>query len=345
LIAKRRFAFHIGIALMLIGAVTSCVSRELGPQPIAIPAAVPTSELSGVTLRVGDQKGGTQALLQAAGALDGAPYRVVFSTFTFGPPQIEALNAGRIDFAVTGNTPPIFGAAANSKTRVVSVWDGAGTGEQILVRSSSPIATVHDLRGKTILVAKGSAAHGNVLEHLADAGLKPKDVKLVFLQPADALSAFANGQGDAWVIWDPYTAQANLTLKVRSIGSAYNGYQFGSASAKALNDPQRNAALADLLVRYDRAAQWARDHPEQWARKYSAAVGMNVAISGLAQSRLRRLPVPLDDAVVAAEQRLANLFASADQIPEAPDFVKWVDRRFNGVLASEPTTRVPTTRR
>jgi len=342
LTSKRRLAFHVGLVLLLI--TTGCVSRELGPRPIAVPATVSTAELSGVTLRVGDQKGGTQALLQAANALDDLPYRISFSTFTFGPPQIEALNAGRIDFAVTGNTPPIFGAAAKSKTRVVAVWDGAGSGEQILVRTNSSIGGVRDLRGKTILVAKGSAAHGNVLEHLAEAGLRPKDVKLVFLQPADALSAFANGQGDAWVIWDPYTAQANLTLKVRSVGSAENGYQFGSASVKALTDPQRNAALADLLVRYDRAAQWARDHPEQWAKKYAAAVGLPVSISALAQSRLRRLPIPLDDKVVAAEQRLADLFASADQIPEAPDFVKWVDRRFNGVLASEQH-EVTTTRR
>ena len=212
------------------------------------------------------------------------------------------------------------------------------------MRADSSIAGVRDLRGKTILVARAAAAHGNVLEHLADAGLKPKDVKLVFLQPADALSAFANGQGDAWVIWDPYTAQANLTLKVRSIGAAYNGYQFGSASVEALSDPQRNAALSDLLVRYARAAQWAREHPEQWARKYSAAVGLTVPISTLAQSRIHRLPISLDDKVVAAEQRLADLFASADQIPEAPDFVKWVDRRFNSVLASEQH-EVPTTRR
>ena len=297
-----------------------------------------------MTLRIGDQKGGTQALLQAAHALDHLPYRITFSTFTSGPPQIEALNAGRIDFAVTGNTPPVFGAAANSKTRVVAGWDGAQTGEQILVRTNSSIATVRDLRGKTILVAKGSAAHANVLEHLADAGLKPKDVKLVFLQPADALSAFSNGQGDAWVIWDPYTAQANLTLKVRNIGSAENGYQFGSASVKALTDPQYNAALSDLLVRYQRAARWARDNPEQWAQRYSAAVGLNLKIAALAQSRLRRLPVALDDKVVAAEQRLADLFASADQIPEAPDFVKWVDRRFNSVLAGEQND-VTTTRR
>ena len=96
--------------------------------------------------------------------------------------------------------------------------------------------------------------------------------------------------------------------------------------------------MSDLLVRYERAAQWARTNPGPWAEKYSAAVGLNVTISALAQSRIQRLPVPLDDKVVAAEQRLADLFATADQIPEAPDFVKWVDRRFNRVLPVSSTT-------
>jgi sulfonate transport system substrate-binding protein len=337
LIAPRRIAVRTALVLVLAVSVPACVSRALGPQVIAVPAPVPVAELSGVTLQVGDQKGGTEALLRAANALDKLPYRIAFSTFTSGPPQIEALTAGKIDFAVTGNTPPVFGAAANSKTRVVSVWDGAETGEQILVRAGSPIVSVPDLKGKTILVAKGSAAHANVLEHLADVGLKAKDVKLVFLQPADALSAFANGQGDAWVIWEPYTSQATLTLKVRNIGTAENGYQFGSASIRALTDPKRNAALADLLVRFDKAARWARENPSEWAKKYAKAVGLDLKIAELAQSHLLRLPVPLDDKVVAAEQRLADLFAAADQIPEAPQFVKWVDRRFNSVLAASST--------
>ena len=335
--AQRRVAVRIALLLTIVATVSACVSRSLGPQLIGVPAPVPVSELSGVTLQVGDQKGGTEALLRAANALANLPYKITFSTFTSGPPQIEDLTAGKIDFAVTGNTPPVFGAAANSKTRVVSVWDGAAAGEQILVRPDSSINSVRDLRGKTILVAKGSAAHANALEHLADVGLRPKDVKLVFLQPADALSAFANGQGDAWVIWEPYTAQANLTLKVRSIGSAENGYWFGSASVRALTDPKRNSALADLLVRYERAAQWARDNPSEWAKKYAKAVGLDLKVAELAQSHLLRLPIPLDDKVVAAEQRLANLFAGADQIPEAPDFVKWVDRRFNSVLLVSST--------
>lgn len=335
--AKHRIAVRVALALVLAASVPACVSRSLGPQLIGVPAAVPLSDLSGVTLQVGDQKGGTEALLRAANALDNLPYKIAFSTFTSGPPQIEALTAGKIDFAITGNTPPVFGAAANSKTRVVAAWDGAAPGEQILVRANSPITTIRDLAGKTILLAKGSAAHANVLEHLADTGLKPKDVKLVFLQPADALSAFANGQGDAWVIWEPYTAQADLTLKVRDIGTAENGYWFGSASIRALTDSKRNSALADLLVRYERAAQWSRENPAEWARKYAKAVGLDLKVAELAQSRLLRLPIPLDDKVVAAEQRLADLFAAADQIPEAPEFTKWVDRRFNSVLALSST--------
>ena len=72
-------------------------------------------------------------------------------------------------------------------------------------------------------------------------------------------------------------------------------------------------------------------------------IGVPAAVPPAELSRLtlhiiRRLPVPLDDKVVAAEQRLAELFATADQIPEAPEFVKWVDRRFNSVLPVSITT-------
>ena len=199
------------------------------------------SDLAGLTLQVGDQKGGTESLLRAAGQLDDLPYQVQFSTFTSGPPQIEAATAGKIDFAITGNTPPIFGAAAGAKVKVVSAYNGGGVGDQILVHADSPITSIADLRGKSIAVGKGSSAHGHILGQLEKAGLTPADVKLVFLQPADALSAFTQRQADAWAIWDPYTAQAEQQINVRSIGQAKdvtNGYWFGIASDQALADPE-----------------------------------------------------------------------------------------------------------
>jgi sulfonate transport system substrate-binding protein len=288
-----------------------------------------------VTLQVGDQKGGTESLLRAAGALDGLPYQVVFSTFTSGPPQVEAATAGKIDFAITGNTPPIFGAASNAKVKVVSAYDGGGTGDQVLVRADSPIQTVSDLRGKTIAVGKGSSGHGNILGQLEKAGLKPSDVNLVFLQPADALSAFTNRQADAWAIWDPYTAQAAAQIPVRSIAQAKgvtNGYWFGIASDAALADPKRNTALQDLLIRFEKAARWAKDHPQEWADKYAAAVGLDPKVAEVSQTRSLRLPTELDDDVVASEQSLADLFAASGQIQSAPKFADWVDRRYNDAL-------------
>ena len=253
----------------MVGLLAACVSREDSSGAKQAPATVPLSDLAGLTLQVGDQKGGTESLLRAAGALDGLPYKIAFSTFTSGPPQIEAATAGKIDFAITGNTPPIFGAASNAKVKVVSAYDGSGRGDKVLVHTDSPIRGVADLRGKRIAVGKGSSAHGNVLAQLNRAGLSPSDVTLVFLQPADALGAFTQRQVDAWAIWDPYTAQAEADIPVRSIAEATgvaNGAGFGIASDEALADPKRNTALSDLLVRYAKAVRWAKDNPDRWAR-------------------------------------------------------------------------------
>ena len=219
---------------------------------------------------------------------------------------------------------------------MVSAYDGGGIGDQILVQRDSPITSIADLRGKSIAVAKGSSAHGHLLGQLDKAGLKPADVKLVFLQPADALSAFTSRQADAWAIWDPYTAQTEQQLPVRSVGQAKdvtNGYWFGVASDQALADPKRNTALADLLVRFEKAAGWAKDHPQEWAQSYAAAVGLDPKAAEVSQGRSLRLPTALDDAVVASEQKLTDLFAQSGQIQSSPKFADWVDRRYNDALA------------
>jgi sulfonate transport system substrate-binding protein len=326
----------VAVLVAVVALLAGCVSRTDNSGATQAPATVALSELAGVTLQVGDQKGNTEALLRAAGALDNLPYQVVFSTFTSGPPQVEAATAGKIDFAITGNTPPIFGAASNAKVKVVSAYDGGGTGDQILVHADSPIKTVADLRGKTIAVGKGSSGHGNILGQLDKAGLTTADVKLVFLQPADALSAFTEHQADAWAIWDPYTAQTEAQLPVRSIALAKgvtNGYWFGVASNQALADPKRNTALQDLLVRFEKAVRWAQDHPQQWADSYAAAVGLDPKVAAVVQGRSLRLPTELDDDIVASEQKLADLFAAAGQIASpAPKFDNWVDRRYNDAL-------------
>jgi sulfonate transport system substrate-binding protein len=333
--STRRVALRVAALIALLGVLVGCVSREQNSGATAAPETVPLSELADVTLQIGDQKGGTESLLRAAHALDNLPYKIVFSTFTSGPPQVEAATAGKIDFAITGNTPPIFGAASNAKVKVVSAYNGGGDGDQVLVYDDSPIRGIADLKGKKVAVGKGSSAHGHILAQLDKAGLTPADVELVFLQPADALSAFQQRAVDAWAIWDPYTAQAAQQFRVRSIGQAKdvtNGFWFGVASDQALADAKRNTALQDLLIRFEKAARWAQDNPDEWAASYAAAVGLDPEVARVSQSRSLRLPTELDDEVIASEQRITDLFAESGQISTTPVFADWVDKRYNEAL-------------
>ncbi len=55
------------LSVLAAGALlTACVSSRDAKDELAVPQTVPVSGLSGLTLQVGDQKGGTEALLRAA---------------------------------------------------------------------------------------------------------------------------------------------------------------------------------------------------------------------------------------------------------------------------------------
>src|SRR5437879_2597813 len=152
----------LGAALLAAVGLTGCAGQP--PPTSAVPPPVSAADLAKVTLKVGDQKGGSQALLKAAGLLENLPYRIEWSTFTSGPPLLEAASAGAIDIGRVGNTPPIFSAAANAKIAVVAASQRNVAGDALLVPGDSPVQNPADLRGKTIGVAKGSSAHGVLLK-------------------------------------------------------------------------------------------------------------------------------------------------------------------------------------
>ena len=101
-----------------------------------MPDRVGPEELRRVRLRVGDQKGNSQSLLRSAG-LDRAPYAIEWSTFTSGPPLLEAVSADAVDAGGVGNTPPLFAAAAKRDVKAISVSRGNVTSDALVVRKDS----------------------------------------------------------------------------------------------------------------------------------------------------------------------------------------------------------------
>ncbi|MFJ8357488.1 ABC transporter substrate-binding protein [Streptomyces sp. NPDC093984] len=297
-----------------------------------------------LTLNVGDQKGGSEAVLEAAGELKNLDYKIKWSTFTSGPPLLEAVNAGAVDIGGVGNTPPVFAAGADSKITVVAAWHGTSKGDAILVPKNSRLTAVQQLKGKSIAVAQGSSAHYQLVASLNKAGLKLSDVKVKYLQPADALAAFTSGKVDAWAVWDPYTSQVlqGGQGRVLTTGDGVtNGLTFQVAAPSALKDEKKAAAIRDYLERLRRAQGWVYGHPEAWAKVWAKDTGLSyeVALAAVKRTNASRVPVAVDKSLIASEQQIADTFTGLKLIPRKVDFGDFVDTEFNGDLP--PSTATP----
>jgi sulfonate transport system substrate-binding protein len=282
-----------------------------------------TGDASKVTLRVGVQKDGVRSILAASGALKDIPYKIDWSVFTFGPPLVEAAGADKIDVAGVGDTPPIFGAAAGSDFRVISALRFANRQDDtLLVPKGSAITRPDQLKGKTIAVAKGSSAHGFTLRLLDRIGLKPSDVKLVFLAPADGLAAFSSGKVDAWTVWHPYVAQAEA-LGAKGIAGGppdEQGWSFEIASTKAVENPDKAAALKDYTSRLQRAFAWARTHQNAWADAWAKESGLPQSTTRAAvPNRIQELQ-PVTPEAIQFQQALADTLTKHQVIPKKVAF-------------------------
>ncbi|GLP64392.1 ABC transporter substrate-binding protein [Streptomyces sp. TUS-ST3] len=299
-----------------------------------------------LTLDVGDQKGGSEAILRAAGELDNLDYKIKWSTFTSGPPLLEAVNAKAVDIGGVGNTPPVFAAGADSKITVVAAWHGTSKGDAILVPNGSKLTGPAQLKGASIAVAQGSSAHYQLVASLREAGLGLDDVKVKYLQPADALAAFTSGKVDAWAVWDPYTSQILKAGQGRVLTTGdgiTNGLTFQVAAPGALKDKKKVASIRDYLERLRRAYKWVYSHEPQWAKVWAKETGLpeDVALAAVKRTYTTRVAVAVDQPLIASEQEIADTFTSLKLIPGKVDFGKFVDTRFNGDLPASTSAARP----
>ncbi|KUN06134.1 ABC transporter substrate-binding protein [Streptomyces yokosukanensis] len=305
-------------------------------------AGTGTDGQGSVTLDVGDQKGGSEAVLRAAGELKNLNYKIKWSTFTSGPPLLEAVDAGAVDIGGVGNTPPVFAASAGSKISVVAAWHGTSKGDAVLVPTNSRLTVPNQLKGKSIAVAQGSSAHYQLIASLKAAGLGLSDVHVKYLQPADALAAFTSGKVDAWAVWDPYTSQILKAGQGRVLTTGdgiTNGLTFQVAAPSALGDPKKAAAVKDYLARLRRAQVWVYGHQQEWAKVWAKDTGLpyDVALASVKRTNSTRVAVAVDRPLVASEQQIADTFTELRLIPKKVDFGAFVDPRFNGDLPPSTT--------
>ena len=149
------------------------------------------------------------------------------------------------------------------------------------------------------------------------AGLQWSDIQPVYLAPADARAAFERKSVDAWAIWDPFYAAAELALKPRVLatgrGLSSNNSFYLASRPFATQHPQALAALFEELTRADRLAQENRTAAIKLVADFS---GLDAGVVSLFIQRRPPSPVgPLTARPSPTSRRVADAFHKLGLIP------------------------------
>lgn len=290
----------------------------------ALPFLRPAQAAAATTLRIGWQKNGVLALAKRKGALEkrlaGQGVSVEWSEFTSGPPLLEALGAGALDFGATGDVPPLFAQAANGNLVYVGLYVGSPDASAIVVHRDSPIRSLADLKGKKLAFKRGSSAHNVSVKVLRKGGLTPSDVEAIDLSPPDAAAAFKTGAIDAWSIWDPYLAIVEGDPNTRILSTArgiVDSYSFFIANGDfTKSNPQ---VVSDTIDELHKVGVAAQGHIDETITALSEITGVSAEVTRITLTRpgsdLGSVST-ITDAAIAYQQGLADEFYQLEIVPK-----------------------------
>jgi sulfonate transport system substrate-binding protein len=299
--------------------LTACGSSD-GTAKTTTAGKAAATDLSGITLTLGDQANSLKTLFSAAGVLKGTPYKVKFAEFEGAAPLFQAMQSGDVDTGYAADLPSLAAISGGLKIKLVEALKSSGASTGVLTQKGSSVKTVADLKGKNVVVssARGSIAEYLLANALQQAGLKYSDVKVQYVLPTAAQAAFSSQKIQNWATFGVYQATA-LAGGGRQIVDGQNGRTSGlgfvSAASSSIADPSKKAAIADVLKRLDRAVRWSVANKDAYVTAFTKATGVAPAVADTVVSQGATTALPVSSAVVTTVQAVADLMHGIGSLP------------------------------
>ncbi len=235
-------------------------------------------------------------------------------------PVLEAFRAQEVDISAGGDIPGISGLAGGTPVCIIAYQAPIPEAEAILVLARSPIQSPKDLIGKKVAVNRGGWGEHLLLRVLAKANVPKEKVERVYLSPTDALSAVTQGHVDAWSVWDPNVAIAEVEHQLRPIASGEAASHYGIYVVNRNTLIQKPGLVRSVLDAIQQEAEWATTHRKDAAKVFGSSTQLAApVVEKLGERRFVEKLLPLTPAVIADIQTRADWLYKQQVIPKPID--------------------------
>lgn len=324
---------------------TTAVGKDVSGEKIPARVSPDTS------LTVGSRD--IKVALELSGQIDKLPFKVKWANISGGPKCSEAFRAGALDVCEAAEIPSINAYWTGLDTKLVAAEFRKEPLRypvyELGIAPGAGIRTLADLRGKKIAYSPGQAQGALVLRILQKAGLTRDDVQLVELASTDDVypTALGNRQVDAAPIADvnikryltKYGKNGGTTIQHRLRDDPQHLW----ALTDSVSDPQKSAAIRELIKFWARAQIWVDEHPKEWIEGfYVKDQGLSREDGEYLVARSGHTDIPADwTGAIQRQQQTIDLLAK-EQNHKAFKADVLFDRRYESVgadaLAGEGTT-------
>ncbi|HLO83446.1 MAG TPA: aliphatic sulfonate ABC transporter substrate-binding protein [Nostocaceae cyanobacterium] len=250
--------------------------------------------------------------------------KVEWLQFVQGPQLMEGMRAGKVDIGSVGETPPIFAQVAGSDlVYVVGTQRTPTTGRSsvIAVPPESPLQKFEEIKGQEVYFQKGSASHYFILRALQSIGLTINDIKIKSIPTIEARAAFLEGKIPVWMTSDPHYAIAEKMGRIRVLKDSVGLDSPGAYYVADRKFAQENPGLLKIIIEELHALdKWADANRDEVKKLIIKEQKLDEDVAARVMSRRtfagRR---GLSPALIAEQQRVADLFFEAGVIPKKID--------------------------
>jgi NitT/TauT family transport system substrate-binding protein len=189
------------------------------------------------------------------------------------PLKMGALMAGRVDIvASTADEFPTY-MRDGKPLRYILALDNSNGGDG--VASNKDIATVADLKGRTVAFEEGSVSQFFINALLAREGMTQADIKMVNMTATDAGVAFTANRVDAAVTWEPHLSQGAATEhgKILVSSSETPGLIVDVIAVLADTAEAHEAELKAFVRAWQRALDFLESNPDEAYQIMADGVG------------------------------------------------------------------------